>query len=157
MSAGRRDGIVRGLVLDVVAVVPWLLTATGFNWDRCDESSVKTREWKCDVVIGVVNMSYWFNCKGQLGSSYRVSIPQTAKRSTSTYITVMGLSHRVRRHCPRPIGLMLANAEAGSHVVHTEGIHFSLLPSRKISRVICRPERFQQGLAVRRLSGSLVS
>lgn len=40
------------------------------------------------------------------------------------YITLVSLSNCVRHHCPRPIGLMLTNAEAGSHVIHAEGIHF---------------------------------
>ena len=59
VSAGARGGTVMALVLKEVPRVPTASKDGGSTDDRWDESKDKTREWKCEVVIGVVSMSYW--------------------------------------------------------------------------------------------------
>ena len=53
VSAGVRGGIigVGGMALSE--------DSTSEIWERCDERSVSTREWKCGLVIGLVSMSYY--------------------------------------------------------------------------------------------------
>jgi hypothetical protein len=53
VSAGVRGGIIGagGMYLSEDST-------TGI-WERWDETSVRTREWKCGLVIGLVSMSYY--------------------------------------------------------------------------------------------------